>query len=55
MAALRLLRERHQGECFSAAGSLMVGDRPEDEQCAKGAGLDFQWAKDWRSLAGDPR
>ena len=30
---------------------LMVGDRPEDEQCAKLAGLDFLWAADWRAQA----
>lgn len=28
---------------------LFVGDRPEDEQCAKLAGLDFMWAADWRA------
>lgn len=27
--------------------SLFVGDRPEDEQCAKNAGISFQWAKDF--------
>lgn len=26
---------------------LFVGDRPEDEQAAEKAGIDFQWAKDW--------
>lgn len=26
---------------------LFVGDRPEDEQAAAKAGIDFQWAKDW--------
>jgi D-glycero-D-manno-heptose 1,7-bisphosphate phosphatase len=30
---------------------LMVGDRPEDEECARLAGLDFQWAADWRAMA----
>lgn len=30
---------------------LMVGDRPEDEECAQLAGLDFQWAADWRAQA----
>lgn len=44
---------RH-GEFYPPYMGLMVGDRPEDEQCAKLAGLDFQWAKDWRALAGDP-
>lgn len=24
--------------------SLMVGDRPEDEACARAAGVPFQWA-----------
>lgn len=26
---------------------LFVGGRPEDEQAAEEAGIDFQWAKDW--------
>jgi D-glycero-D-manno-heptose 1,7-bisphosphate phosphatase len=30
---------------------LFVGDREEDEQCAKLAGLTFKWAKDWRAEA----
>lgn len=30
---------------------LMVGDRPEDEQCARAAGLDFMWAAEWREQA----
>lgn len=30
--------------------ALMVGDRPEDEQCAKNAGVQFMWAKNWRAL-----
>jgi D-glycero-D-manno-heptose 1,7-bisphosphate phosphatase len=30
---------------------LMVGDRPEDEECARLAGLDFVWAHEWRALA----
>lgn len=29
----------------------MVGDRPEDEECARLAGLDFQWAAGWRAQA----
>jgi D-glycero-D-manno-heptose 1,7-bisphosphate phosphatase len=28
---------------------LMVGDRPEDEQCAKNANIPFMWAHDWRT------
>lgn len=27
---------------------LMVGDRPEDQECAKNAGIDFMWAETWR-------
>lgn len=27
--------------------SLLVGDRPEDEQCAKNAGIPFMWASDF--------
>lgn len=28
--------------------SLFVGDRPEDEECAKAANIPFMWAKEWR-------
>jgi D-glycero-D-manno-heptose 1,7-bisphosphate phosphatase len=28
--------------------TLMVGDRPEDEQAAQAAGVDFLWAENWR-------
>jgi phosphoglycolate phosphatase-like HAD superfamily hydrolase len=27
--------------------SLFVGDRPEDEECAKSAGIPFMWAHDF--------
>lgn len=40
------------GEHYPPYMGLMVGDRPEDQECARLAGLDFQWAKDWRALAG---
>lgn len=39
------------GEYYPPYLGLMVGDRPEDEECARLAGLDFQWAADWRALA----
>jgi D-glycero-D-manno-heptose 1,7-bisphosphate phosphatase len=42
---------RQHGEFYPPYMGLMVGDRPEDEQCAKLAGLDFQWAADWRKQA----
>jgi D-glycero-D-manno-heptose 1,7-bisphosphate phosphatase len=44
------LAEEH-GEYYPPYMGLMVGDRPEDEECAKRAGLDFQWAADWRAQA----
>ena len=49
-AALELAAQHH--EYYPPYMGLMVGDRPEDEQCAKLAGLDFQWAADWRKQAG---
>jgi D-glycero-D-manno-heptose 1,7-bisphosphate phosphatase len=39
----------HYDEVYPLYMSLMVGDRPEDEQCAKNAGIDFMWAKEWRA------
>jgi D-glycero-D-manno-heptose 1,7-bisphosphate phosphatase len=39
------------GEYYPPYMGLMVGDLPEDEQCAKLAGLDFQWAAEWRAQA----
>lgn len=38
-------------EIYPPYMGLMVGDRPEDEACAAAAGLDFQWAADWRAQA----
>lgn len=31
--------------------ALMVGDREEDRQCAELAGIEFQWAAEWRAQA----
>lgn len=45
------LAEQHSGEIYPPYMGLMVGDRPEDEACAKAAGLDFQWAAEWRAQA----
>lgn len=39
------------GEIYPPYMGLMVGDRHEDQACAEAAGLDFQWAADWRSQA----
>jgi len=43
----------HHHEYYPPYMGLMVGDRDEDEQCARLAGLDFQWAADWRKAAND--
>jgi len=51
-AALDLAR--HHDEYYPPYMGLMVGDRPEDEQCAAAAGLDFMWAADWRAQAVTP-
>ncbi len=40
---------RQHGEFYPPYMGLMVGDRPEDQECARLAGLDFQWAADWRA------
>ena len=39
------------GEYYPPYMGLMVGDRPEDQECARLAGFDFQWAADWRAKA----
>jgi len=38
---------RH-GEIYPPHMGLFVGDRPEDEECARLAGFPFQWAHEWR-------
>ncbi len=43
---------RQLDEMYPPYMGLMVGDRPEDEACAEAAGLDFQWAAEWRDQAG---
>jgi D-glycero-D-manno-heptose 1,7-bisphosphate phosphatase len=45
------LAQRH-GEFYPPYMGLMVGDRSEDKECARLAGLDFQWAHFWRDQAG---
>jgi D-glycero-D-manno-heptose 1,7-bisphosphate phosphatase len=42
----------HFNEYYPPYMGLMVGDRDEDEQCARIAGLDFQSAVSWRGQAG---
>jgi histidinol phosphatase-like enzyme len=45
------LAQHHDDEYYPPHMGLMVGDRDEDVQCAKLAGLDFQDAAAWRMAA----
>lgn len=38
----------HYDEMYPPYMGLFVGDRPEDQECARLAGFQFQWAADWR-------
>lgn len=49
-SALDLAARHH--EFYPPYMGLMVGDRPEDEECARLAGLDFTPAAEWRAMAG---
>lgn len=42
-----MLQEAMQDFETSSATTLMVGDRPEDEQAARAAGCDFMWADEF--------
>lgn len=44
------LAAKHE-EIYPPYMGLFVGDRAEDEECARLAGFDFVWAKDWRAQA----
>jgi D-glycero-D-manno-heptose 1,7-bisphosphate phosphatase len=44
------LNEEYPDEIYPPHLMLMVGDRPEDEQCAKSAGVTFMNAADWRAM-----
>jgi len=44
---------RQHGEYYPPHLGLFVGDRPEDEECARIAGFDFQWAAEWRARASE--
>ena len=47
------LAERYPGEFYPPYMSLFVGDRDEDRECARSAGIDFTWAAEWRREAGE--
>jgi len=42
-----MIREAMARYAYAAADTLSVGDRPEDEQAARDAGVAFQWADDF--------
>ena len=44
MLAIMEVEAFNEGYLIEWDNSLFVGDRPEDEQCAKKAGIPFQWA-----------
>lgn len=50
-----MLMEEHEDECYPPNQALMVGDRPNDRECAARAGIRFQWAVDWRAGRLDTR
>lgn len=41
----------HYHEFYPPYMGLFVGDRKEDEDCARLAGFDFMWAHEWRAQA----
>jgi D-glycero-D-manno-heptose 1,7-bisphosphate phosphatase len=46
-AAVSMAR-KHPDEFYQPRLALMVGGHPEDEECARNAGVAFRWAADWR-------
>ena len=47
MLALCEVEAWERGYIVDWANSIFVGDRPEDEQCAQNAEIDFRWANDF--------
>lgn len=43
----------YPGECYPPNAALMVGDQPEDEECARRAGVKFMRADQWRAGANE--
>jgi len=48
-ACIHSLSEQYTNEFYRPYACLMVGDLPEDQQCAINANIPFQWAVDWRA------
>lgn len=40
---------RATGEFYPPYLGMFVGDRPEDQECARLAGFPFKWANEWRA------
>ncbi|MGH3274443.1 MAG: HAD-IIIA family hydrolase, partial [Streptosporangiaceae bacterium] len=53
--AIGRLAAMFPGEEYAPALSRFVGDRPEDEACAREAGIQFTWAGEWRRDGQCPR
>lgn len=53
--ALQLAADTGHREIYPPHLGLLVGDRPEDEACAKAASFDFMWAAEWRAAARPPQ
>jgi len=51
--AAHTLKSLYPDEFYPPHLALMVGDRSEDESCAKQAGVDFLWAGEWRAQHDD--
>lgn len=53
LKAMLELGKKHPGEKYPTHLALFVGDRPEDEACAKAAGIPFMHAHEWRAQVSD--
>lgn len=42
------LEQEHPNEYYPPGIALMVGNREEDQHCARLANIDFMWAENWR-------
>lgn len=49
--AIMELERRHPFEMYPKSGMTMVGDRDEDMECARRAGIEFVTAREWRGDA----
>jgi len=50
--SIGVMELRHH-EIYRRFTTMMVGDRPEDQQMAANMGVDFMWAAEWRAQAPD--